>query len=49
VLVRAYGTANTASWTPSRPGTYTIQVWVRNAGSGATYDVWVNAAPIIVQ
>jgi glucose/arabinose dehydrogenase len=28
------------AWTPSAPGTYTIQVWARNAGSPADLDAW---------
>ncbi len=48
-VLRSYSTTNTASWTPSTPGTYTVQVWIRNAGSGASYDAWQNSAAFIVQ
>jgi hypothetical protein len=47
--LQAYSTSPTAPWVPASAGTYTVQVWVRIAGSGATYDAWVNSAPIIVQ
>jgi hypothetical protein len=56
-LIRAYGTSNTVLWTPSTTGTYAVQVWVRNAGSTATYDAWAGSstfeisttAPLTVQ
>jgi hypothetical protein len=48
-LIQAYSTSNTAPWTPTQAGTYTVQVWVRNAGSGATYDAWLNSASFVVQ
>ncbi|SRR6266542_3502807 len=40
VLMQAYSTTNTWSWTPSQPGTYAMQVWVRNNGSTNAYDAW---------
>lgn len=39
-VVQDWTTSNTFSWTPSTAGTYTFQVWLRNAGSVATYDTW---------
>jgi hypothetical protein len=39
-LLRAYGSANTFAWTPASTGLYSLQVWVRNAGSTATYQAW---------
>ncbi len=37
-----YGTSNTFTWIPTalQAGQYQIQVWVRNAGSGNTYDAF---------
>jgi Viral BACON domain/FG-GAP repeat len=41
-LAQDYSAANTYTWTPAYGdvGTYTIQVWVRSAGSSATYEAW---------
>jgi glucose/arabinose dehydrogenase len=40
VLVQRYSANNTYTWTPgpSEGGTYFLQVWVRSAGSTATYE-----------
>jgi hypothetical protein len=38
VVIQPYSTANTLLWTPNAPGTYRIQVGVRNSGSTAAYD-----------
>ncbi len=40
-----WSSANTWIWTPSSAGTYTFQVWARNAGSSADYDAWLGAGP----
>lgn len=40
-VIQDYGSANTTTWTPLKPGTYDLQVWVRAAGSTATYDAWL--------
>lgn len=42
-IARAYSTNNTFSWTPSAPGRYSFQVWVRSAGSTATYEGWMSS------
>jgi len=41
-MVRDYSSDPTYTWTPgaSEEGTYTLQVWVRRAGSTANYDAW---------
>jgi stage II sporulation protein D len=31
-------TSSSFTWAPSAAGTYLVQVWVRNAGSTASYD-----------
>jgi hypothetical protein len=38
-LLRDYGPATSATWTPSAPGAYAIQVWGRNGASGP-FDAW---------
>lgn len=40
--VRDYAQGNTYSWTtgPSDAGTHAVQVWVRSAGSSATWEAW---------
>lgn len=35
-----YGSANTVTWTPLRPGSHALQVWVRRPGSTAAYDTY---------
>ena len=47
-LLQAYGPSNTTPWVPALPGNYVVQVWVKNAGSGATYDAYGNSAPFTV-
>ena len=44
-VMRAYGTSRTASWTPTAPGRYTVQVWARTVGSTRPYEVWRATAP----
>jgi hypothetical protein len=39
-LARDWNATNTFSWTPTTPGTYHVQVWVRNAG--AVNDLYDN-------
>jgi hypothetical protein len=43
-----WSAANTWTWTPPKVGNYNVQVWVRNAGSVATYDAWLGAGPYVV-
>jgi Chitobiase/beta-hexosaminidase C-terminal domain/Glucodextranase, domain B/Bacterial Ig-like domain (group 2) len=40
--VQAYGASPTYTWAPTwaDAGEYSLQVWVRNAGSTASYDAW---------
>jgi hypothetical protein len=40
--------SNVWNWTPPAAGTYTVQVWVRNAGSSADFDAWMNSQTFIV-
>jgi hypothetical protein len=42
-IVQDYSAASTYTWTPvdsGDVGTHAIQVWVRSAGSSATYEAW---------
>ncbi len=43
-----WSAANTWTWVPPAAGTYSIQVWARNAGSAAVYDAWLNAGPVSI-
>jgi hypothetical protein len=42
VMARDYGTSNTYSWTPGAAdlGQHSLQVWVRGAGSSASFEAW---------
>ncbi len=37
---QSYGASNTLTWTPPAPGSYSLQVWVREAGSKTAFDAW---------
>jgi subtilisin family serine protease len=41
-MAQDYSPSNTFTWTPgvSEGGTYSLQVWVRSAGSSATFEAW---------
>ena len=47
-LARDWSSENTWNWSPGSPGSYTVQVWARNAGSSATYDAWRSSTPFSV-
>jgi hypothetical protein len=42
-VARDWSASNAWTWTPTAPGLYSIQVWVRDAGSSALYDAWGQA------
>jgi hypothetical protein len=55
-IVQPYGPQTDFTWTPSATGTYAIQVWARQVGSAAKYDVYagsgffsVSRSPIVVK
>ena len=48
IILRDYADAPSAFWTPAAVGTYFVQVWVRSAGSTATWEAWQNSAPCTV-
>jgi hypothetical protein len=37
------------TWQPERAGSYTVQVWVRNAGSLAAFDAWTSRSALEVR
>ncbi len=43
-----WSTSDSFTWLPTTRGTYTFQVWVRNAASVAAYDAWRAAGPMVV-
>ena len=49
MLLQDYSTSNQAVWTPSATGAYHVQVWVRSAGSAASYEAWRNSGTFIAQ
>jgi len=44
---RAWDVSARWRWVPERAGTYTVQVWARNAGSTAPHDAWRQAVASI--
>ena len=47
IVGRDWNASNSWTWTPTSAGTYTVQVWARNAGSSAVYDAWRGAAFVV--
>jgi hypothetical protein len=47
-VTQGWGASSSISWTPTVAGAYTIQVWVRNAGSVAAYDAVSNVIPFTI-
>ena len=49
-MAQAYSPSATYSWTPTAAdgGAYTVQVWVRSAGSTASYDAWLSSNTLTV-
>jgi hypothetical protein len=47
-VLREYSTTAEAAWTPTRAGTYTLQVWARRAGSSALFDAWAGTGAFVV-
>lgn len=43
-LLQDYSTSSIAFWQPASAGTFSLQVWVRSAGSSANYEAWQNSA-----
>ena len=47
-ILRDYATSNQVAWTPTSVGSYAIQVWVRQVGSTALYEVWGGVESAVV-
>jgi hypothetical protein len=49
-MVQPYGTSATYSWTPAATdgASYTVQVWMRSAGSTASQEAWLSANTVTV-
>ncbi len=47
-VLQSYSPSASVSWEPASAGSYTVQVWVRSAGSTATYDDWRNSMNLVV-
>ena len=45
---RHWSSSPTWTWIPATAGTYVFQVWIRNAGSAASYDAYRSAGPYII-
>jgi N-acetylmuramoyl-L-alanine amidase len=43
-----WSTTDTWTWIPPTAGTYSFQVWARNAGSSAEFDAWRSFGPMTV-
>ncbi|HEX7485204.1 MAG TPA: triple tyrosine motif-containing protein [Vicinamibacterales bacterium] len=39
-VLQPYGAGNQVTWSPTAAGTYALQVWVREVGSGVAFDAW---------
>ena len=48
-VIRAYESSPSVVWTPEVPGTYYFQVWIRRAGSSASYEQWKALGPLVVK
>jgi hypothetical protein len=44
-----YSSNSSVTWTPTQPGTYNVQVWVKNGSSGAVFDDWLNSDNFVVE
>jgi hypothetical protein len=47
-LGRDWDAASSFTWVPPAAGTYTFQVWARNAGSMTAFDTWASLGPVTV-
>jgi hypothetical protein len=45
---RAYAAGTAWTWTPMRPGSYAVQVWVRPVGSSVTYQAWASSGVFVI-
>ena len=47
-ITQDWSADNTWLWVPSLPGTYAVQVWVRAAGSTATYQAVTSSGFFVI-
>lgn len=47
-LLRGYTSNGSVSWTPTVPGTYAVQAWVRSAGSSASYESFRSSGVFVI-
>ena len=47
-VLREWSAPNVATWTPTTPGSYIVQVWVRSAGSSLPFEAWAGLGPFSV-
>ena len=47
-VLRGYEASNQITWTPTHPGDYAFQVWVRAPGSTAAYDAFTGTGSVTV-
>ena len=48
ILGTGYTSSASIAWTPTVPGTYMVQAWVRSSGSPVGYEAWGNSAPLTI-
>jgi Y_Y_Y domain len=47
-LEQAWSASNTWNWRPIEAGSYSLQVWVRSAGSSAAWEAWSSSGAITI-
>ena len=47
-IAQDWSASPTLNWTPPTTGTYQFQVWLRNAGSSASWNAWAELGPVTV-
>ena len=47
-LGTGYTSSPSIAWTPTVPGTYVVQAWVRSSGSQVAHEAWANSAPLTI-
>jgi len=47
-MVRDYGTSSTYTWPSVTVGTFTVEVWVKSAGSTRQFEAYADSVPVVV-